>query len=450
MKRIMLVAAALFLAFSCGREPAVRGDREIVDAVASVNIDSVKVYIDELVGFHTRHTLSTQEDPDQGIGAAMTYLAARCRRWADAAPAGRPAPTVERIAYTVGENGGRYDRILTAPELMVTLPGTRAEREILLLAHVDTRVVDVMDSTAFAPGADDDGSGLACLLETVRILSGMPLEQTVKCLFVSGEEQGLDGSRHFAELASQEKWPVYAVLSNDMIGNSRASGTLLHEDHKVRVFSESRNGEDSHSRQLARYIKEMASVYVPDQEVVLNYRSDRYRRGGDQRYFQVEGFTAVRVCEYCEDYERTHQDVRSENGIDYGDMPEYVDFPYLVRNIKVNLAAVLNLAMAPDRPAKARIANANDLDNNTILAWDPVLGPDGNPAEDVTYQVLCRETSQAEWLPVFPMGISDKVRGVPNAKGQMEFTCPLSKDNYYFAVRAISSGGHPSHPMIAL
>ena len=333
---------------------------------------------------------------------------------------------------------------------MVTLPGTDASREILLLAHIDTRVLDVMDSTAFAPGADDDGSGLACLLETVRILSGMPLEQTVKCLFVSGEEQGLDGSRHFAELASQEKWPVYAVLSNDMIGNSRASGTLLHEDHKVRVFSESRNGEDSHSRQLARYIKEMASVYVPDQEVVLNYRSDRYRRGGDQRYFQVEGFTAVRVCEYCEDYERTHQDVRSENGVDYGDMPEYVDFPYLVRNIKVNLAAVLNLAMAPDRPAKARIANANDLDNNTVLVWDTVPGPDGTPAKDVTYQVLCRETSQAEWLPVFPMGISDKVCGSPNEKGQMEFTCPLSKDNYYFAVRAVSAGGHPSLPMIAL
>ena len=454
MKKIYLLAATVIvlLVTSCGQDKTARPvtDPTIVKALASVNIDSVKTYIDELVALHTRHTLSAQTDPEKGIGAAVDYLAARCSRWAEAASSDRPKPLVEKVFYTVGEKGGRYDRVTTVPELMVTLPGTDAFREILLLAHIDTRVLDVMDSTAFAPGADDDGSGLACLLETVRILSDMPLEQTVKCLFVSGEEQGLDGSRHFAELASQEKWPVYAVLSNDMIGNSRASGTLLHEDHKVRVFSESRNGEDSHSRQLARYIKEMASVYVPDQEVVLNYRSDRYRRGGDQRYFQVEGFTAVRVCEYCEDYERTHQDVRSENGVDYGDMPEYVDFPYLLRNIKVNLAAVLNLAMAPDRPAKARIANANDLDNNTILVWDPVLGPDGTPAKNVTYQVLCRETSQAEWLPVFPMGISDKVQGVPNAKGQMEFTCPLSKDNYYFAVRAVSAGGHPSLPMIAL
>ncbi|MBR3441644.1 MAG: M20/M25/M40 family metallo-hydrolase [Bacteroidales bacterium] len=454
MKKISLLAATVIvlLVASCGQDKTVRPvtDPTIVKALASVNIDSVKTYIDELVALHTSHTLSAQTDPEKGIGAAVDYLAARCSSWAETASSDRPKPLVEKVFYTVGEKGGRYDRVTTVPELMVTLPGTDASREILLLAHIDTRVLDVMDSTAFAPGADDDGSGLACLLETVRILSGMPLEQTVKCLFVSGEEQGLDGSRHFAELASQDKWPVYAVLSNDMIGNSRASGTLLHEDHKVRVFSESRNGEDSHSRQLARYIKEMASVYVPDQKVVLNYRSDRYRRGGDQRYFQVEGFTAVRVCEYCEDYERTHQDVRSENGVDYGDMPEYVDFPYLVRNIKVNLAAVLNLAMAPDRPAKARIANANDLDNNTVLVWDPVLGPDGTPAKDVTYQVLCRETSQAEWLPVFPMGISDKVCGSPNEKGQMEFTCPLSKDNYYFAVRAVSAGGHPSLPMIAL
>lgn len=444
MKKISLLAATVLvlLVTSCGQDKTAQSavDPAVAKALASVNIDSVKTYINELVALHTRHTLSTQTDPEKGIGAAVDYLAARCARWAEAASSDRPKPLVEKVLYTVGEKGGRYDRVTTVPELMVTLPGTEAAREILLLAHIDTRVLDVMDSTTFAPGADDDGSGLACLLETVRILSGMPLEQTVKCLFVSGEEQGLDGSRHFAELASQEKWPVYAVLSNDMIGNSRASGTNLHVDHKVRVFSESRNGEDSHSRQLARYIKEMASSYVPDQEVVLNYRSDRYRRGGDQRYFQVEGFTAVRVCEYCEDYERTHQDVRSENGIDYGDMPEYVDFPYLVRNIKVNLAAVLNLALAPDRPAKARIANANDLDNNTIIVWDPVLGPDGAPAKDVTYQVLCRETSQPEWQTVYPVGVSDKY----------EFSCPLSKDNYYFAVRAVSVGGHPSLPAMAL
>lgn len=435
MKRILSFLPVALLAFSCVKGPA--GDPQIAAAVADVNIDSVKVYVDELVAFNTRHTLSSQTDLTQGLGAAVTYLAERCERWAQNAGADRPRPVVERVTYTVGENGGRYDRIVDVPELMVTLPGTKAEREILLVAHVDTRVLDVMDSTSFAPGADDDGSGVACLLETVRILSRIPLEQTVKCLFVSGEEQGLDGSRHFAALAKEEKWPVQAVLSNDMIGNVRASGTELREDHKVRVFSESRMGEDSDSRQLARYVKEMGAIYVPDQEIVLNYRTDRYRRGGDHSSFLREGFTAVRICEYCEDYERTHQDVRTEDGIDYGDLASYVDFPYLVRNIRINLATVMSLAMAPAVPENVRIANAMDLDNNTRLTWDPLPG--------VTYQVLCRETDKSEWLPALPMGLSDTVP----ASDRPEFYCPLSKDNYYFAVRAVSPGGHPGLPAVA-
>ena len=442
---IIPVMAVVILAIGCSKGAPAQGDPKIAAAVAEVSIDSVRLYIDELVALHTRHTLSSQTDPEKGLGAAVEYLAKRCERWAQAAGSARPRPIVERVHYTVGENGGRYDRVVQVPELMVTLPGTKAEREILLIAHIDTRVLDVMDSTAFAPGADDDGSGLACLLETVRILSPIPLEQTVKCLFVSGEEQGLDGSRHFAVRAKEEGWPIQAVLSNDMIGNVRASGTELREDHKVRVFSESRTGEDSDSRQLARYVKEMGTRYVPEQEVVLNYRTDRYRRGGDHSSFLREGFTAVRICEYCEDYERTHQDVRTEDGIDYGDLPSYVDFPYLVRNIRINLATVMSLASAPERPGNVRIANAMDLDNNTRLTWDPVLGTDGKPDPAVTYQVLCRETDQSEWMSAFPMGLSDKVP----ATDKLEFSCPLSKDNYYFAVRAVSPGGHPGLPAIA-
>lgn len=436
-----LLAAALYLSVSCkvDSEASASGDPRIREAVAAVSIDSVRVYIDELVSFRTRHSLSSQGSPTEGIGGAMDYLARRCEAWSHQAPAGRPAPLVELVRYTVGEHGGRYDRVVSVPELMVTLPGTKGEREILMLAHVDTRVVDVMDSTAFAPGADDDGSGVACLLETVRLLSQVPLEQTVKCLFVSGEEQGLDGARHFARMAKDEGWPVVAVLNNDMIGNSRASGTGLLEDHKVRVFSVSGSGEDSPSRQLARYIKEMASRYVPDQEVVLNYRSDRYRRGGDQLPFQQEGFTAVRVCEYCEDYERTHQDVLTRDGIEYGDLPKYMDFPYLVRNIQINLAAVMNLAMAPAAPPAAAIANAMELDNNTVLTWEPVPGADA-------YQILCRETFEPSWLEKMPMELQDIV---PATEGQLSFTCPFSKDNYYFAVRALSSGGHPGLPTVA-
>lgn len=440
MNRILssLVAAAvLLLATDCGAQAASQGDPQIAAALAQVHIDSVRIYIDDLVALHTRHTLSSQTDPARGLGATIAYLTARCERWAAKANPRRPKPVIERVTYTGGEKGGRYDRVLEVPELMVTLPGTRAEREILLVAHIDTRVRNVMDSTTFAPGADDNGSGVACLLEAVRILSGIPLEQTVKCLFVAGEEQGLDGSRHFATLAKKEGWPIQAVLNNDMIGNVRASGTPLREDHKVRVFSDSRSGEDSDSRQLARYIREMACIYVPGQEVVLNYRRDRYGRGGDHTPFLREGFTAVRVCEYCEDYERTHQDVRTENGVDYGDLPRYVDFDYLVRNIRVNLAAVMSLAQAPATPANLRIANARELDNNTRLTWDPVPG--------ATYQVLCRETDQSQWLPALPMGLSDIVP----ASDHPEFYCPLSKDNYYFAVRTLSPAGHPGLPAVA-
>ena len=438
MRVSCILWAVMFLIVSC-QSKAVQRDPQIAKAVADVSADSVRQYIDELVTLHTRHTLSSQTDPEQGLGAAVAYLERRCRKWTEGAGSLRPRPIIQRVYYTVGENGGRYDRITRVPELMVTLPGTKAEREILLVAHIDTRVLDVMDSTAFAPGADDDGSGLACLLETVRILSRIPLEQTVKCLFVSGEEQGLDGSKYFASLAREENWPVQAVLSNDMIGNVRASGTELREDHKVRVFSESRSGEDSDSRQLARYIKEMSCVYVPEQEVVLNYRTDRYRRGGDHSSFLREGFTAVRICEYCEDYERTHQNVRTEDGVDFGDVPSYVDFTYLVRNIRVNLAAVMNLANAPASPSNVELANAMELENHTVITWDPV------PGDGVSYQVLCRETDKSEWMPVLPNGASDIVSpGEP-----LSFNCPLSKDNYYFAIRSISPGGHPGLPVVA-
>jgi hypothetical protein len=411
---------------------AQKADPVISDALAQVSSDSIRTWIEELVAFHTRHTLSTQTDPGRGIGAAVRYIASRCEAWGQHSEGVRPTPVVEVIYYTVGEGGGRYDRVLKVPQVMVTLPGTKADREILLSAHIDTRVSDVMDSTAFAPGANDDGSGLACLLEVVRILSGVPLEQTVRCLFVSGEEQGLDGSRYMAARAKAEGWQIEAMINNDMIGNAVASGTGLKEDHKVRVFSESRSGEDSNPRQLARYIKETAGIYVPDQEVKLIYRLDRYGRGGDHTPFLREGFTAVRMSEYCENYDRTHQDVRTENGIDYGDLLSGVDIPSLTRNIRINLATVMNLALSPARPENVRIANARELENHTVLAWDPV-----NPS--VSYEILFRETDQPEW----------QVLGMVAAGEAPAFQCPYSKDNYFFAVRSLSATGNPSLPAVA-
>ena len=438
------LAVLCFLAVgACTETPApAPGDPVIADAVSQVSPDSIRTYIEELVGFHTRHTLSSRTDPGRGIGAAVNYLTNRCETWARKAEGVRPIPTVEVIWYPAGGNGGRYDRAVTSPEIVVTLPGTEAGREILLSAHIDTRVANVMDSTAFAPGANDDGSGLACLLEVVRILSEIPLEQTVKCLFVSGEEQGLDGSRFMVARAKSEGWPILAMINNDMIGNAEASGTGLVEDHKVRVFSESRAGEDSDPRQLARYIRETAETYVPDQEVKLIYRNDRYRRSGDHTPFLQQGFTAVRMSEYCENYDRTHQDVRTENGIDYGDMLTGVDIPSLTRNIQINLASVMNLAQAPLRPEKARIANAGELENHTVIAWEPVRRQDGQVDPTVSYQILYRETDQPVW-EVLGTVAADPSLFAPT------FKCPLSKDNYFFAVRSVSPAGNPSLPAVA-
>ena len=438
VKNSMFLAAAIAAAVvSCSRgsEASSNLDPAIALAVESVSADSVKAYIDALVGFHTRHTLSTQSDPERGIGAAVDYLAAKCSTYAEAATdAGRPVPTVEKVYFTVGGPGTRYERVQSVPMLTVTIPGTEAEREILLMAHIDNRVADLSDSVSFTPGANDDGSGLSCLLEAVRIFSKTPLKQTVKCLFVAGEEQGLDGSVYFARKARQEGWPVEAVLSNDMIGNAEASGTDLRTDKVVRIFSESLSGEDSDNRQLARYIKEIGEKYVPGHEVKLMYRSDRYRRSGDQVSFLDEGFTAIRVSEYYENYDRTHQDVREEDGIAYGDMPSGVDIPYLVKNIKVNVASVASLAQAPARPQNAEIANARDLGNTTVLSWT-------SAADAAEYEILLRETEMPVWSAY------DCVAAAPAGESQ-SFEVPLSKDNYFYAVRAVSKGGHPSLPAV--
>ena len=452
MKRHLILPALCAAVLSIGlpascTKPAASAaeaaDPLIAAAVAQVSADSIRTSIEELVAFHTRHTLSTQSDPDKGIGAAVSYIVRRCEAWARSAEGVRPVPSVTVLRYTGGEKGGRYDRVLTVPEVMVTIPGTKGEREILLSAHIDTRVADVMDTTAFAPGANDDGSGLSCLLEVVRILSGIPLEQTVKCLFVSGEEQGLDGSRFIAARAREENWPVIAMINNDMIGNTLASGTDLVEDHKVRVFSESRTGVDSDPRQLARYVKETARTFVPEQEVKLIYRNDRYRRSGDPTPFLQQGFTAVRMSEYCENYDRTHQDVRTEGDVAYGDLISGVDIPYLARNTQINLATVMNLAQAPARPVKARIANAGELENHTVIVWDPARRPDGSVDTGITYQILYRETDQPEW------SVLDSVRPDPSLLMPL-FRCPLSKDNYFFAVRSVSASGNPSLPTLAL
>lgn len=437
MKRLIIIGS-LLVSFIFSKAQVKDLDPVISQALHQVSADSIEKYINELVTFHTRHNLSTQTDKKIGLGAAVKHLEKKCLNWANLSN-GRPKPTVEIFRYDTGGENTRLGRKVNLPDLVVTIPGTVGDAEIIMLAHINTRVNDNSDGETYAPGANDDGSGVACLLETVRILSQIPLRQTVKCVFVSGEEHGLLGAAALAEKAKSENWPIIGVINNDMIGNSVASETGLSTERIVRVFSDSsKDGEDSMSRQWARYIKEMGETYVPGHEVKLIYRNDRYRRGGDHTPFLQAGFPAVRMCEYYENYDRTHQVVREENGIKYGDVPSGVCFPYVMRNTRVNLAAVMNLAQAPARPLKAKIANANALSNYTELSWDPVLNKEGKVDSSVTYEILYRETDQSTWN----IYMTCKIEG----DGVQKVKLPISKDNFFFAVRSVSSSGHPSLP----
>lgn len=436
---VIILATMSVMATMCSKSGNAideRLDPIIAETVSKVCEDSLGSYIDKLVSFHTRHSMSSQTDPERGLGAAVKWLKTRCEDYAARAEGIRPRPIVETIYYKTSSN---MDREVTVPDILVTIPGTAGESEILVMAHIDTRVNNLADSTTFAPGANDDGSGISCLLEIVRLLSEVPLEQTVKCLFVTCEEQSLGGSAFMAAKAREENWPLIAVINNDMIGNAEASGTHLVETDVVRIFSESRSGVDSNERQLARYVKEIGERYVPGHTVKLMYRADRYRRGGDHSSFVNQGFTAVRMTEYYENYDRTHQVVREEDGIAYGDMPSGVCIPYLAKNIKVNLASIMNLADAPMAPAHAEIANANELSNYTILKWEQAKDSDGKIDQSASYEILYRETDQPEWK------ILDSCKA-DSQNENLSTEIPLSKDNYFFAVRSISAKGNASLP----
>lgn len=436
---VIILATMSVMATMCSKSVNAideRLDPIIAETVSKVCEDSLGSYIDKLVSFHTRHSMSSQTDPERGLGAAVNWLKTRCEDYTARAEGIRPRPIVETIYYKTSSN---MDREVTVPDILVTIPGTAGESEILVMAHIDTRVNNLADSTTFAPGANDDGSGISCLLEIVRLLSEVPLEQTVKCLFVTCEEQSLGGSAFMAAKAREENWPLIAVINNDMIGNAEASGTHLVETDVVRIFSESRSGVDSNERQLARYVKEIGERYVPGHTVKLMYRADRYRRGGDHSSFVNQGFTAVRMTEYYENYDRTHQVVREEDGIAYGDMPSGVCIPYLAKNIKVNLASIMNLADAPMAPAHAEIANANELSNYTILKWEQAKDSDGKIDQNASYEILYRETDQPEWK------ILDSCKA-DSQNENLSTEIPLSKDNYFFAVRSISAKGNASLP----
>ncbi len=438
--KTILVALGLFLTHTVFAQTIIDRDPEISQMVSEVSPDSLQSYIKTLVAFGTRNTLSTQADPKRGIGAARNYVLRKFNEFAKNSN-GRLSAIIDTT--TLQPNGRRVDVPLVLGNVMATLKGTdpNDNRIFIISGHLDNMRSNVMDRTGDAPGANDDGSGTSAVLECARIMSKHSFPATIIFVAVSGEEQGLLGSTYMADKAKKENWNIEAVLNNDIMGSNNSNETNIINNTKVRVFSEGlpayeteKNAakiralgleNDGKSRQLARYVKEVGERYVDHLEVVMIYRNDRFLRGGDHTPYVENGFAAVRITEMNENYTRQHQDVRTENGINYGDLPEHIDFEYLRKNTAMNLSNLANLAKAPAMPQEVKI-EVKKLTNNTSLSWQPP-----KTGKVKAYYVLIRETTS----PVWQKKIYTRETNV---------TLPYSKDNYFFAVQSVNETGNES------
>jgi hypothetical protein len=421
-------------------------DAKIAAALQQVSAARIQANIEKLVSFGTRSTLSAQDPASlaagRGIGAAREWIKAEFERYSKDCGG---CLAVKTDSFTE-EPADRIPKPTEITNVYAVLKGTDAEnakRIVLVTGHYDSRNSNTLNATTDAPGANDDGSGTAVSLESARVLSRLKFPATIIFLTVAGEEQGLNGSHHFAKMAKEQGWQIEAVLNNDIVGGDKSA----EQDHSVvRVFSEGLpaaaterdinrirglGGEnDSGSRQLARYIADVGQAYDVGVKPILVFRLDRYLRGGDHYSFNQQGFSAVRFTEFREDFHHQHQNVRTENGIEYGDLPKFVDFDYVARVARVNAAALASLASAPAPPADVHLLT-KDLENDSTLTWS--VSPGGRAAE---YEVLWRATTSPEWEHVQKVGNATRT------------TLQLSKDNVIFAIRALDREGHRSLPVV--
>ncbi|MDO6435001.1 M28 family metallopeptidase [Flavitalea sp. BT771] len=443
MKKLIFIGAVC-IGCACDGQTIVNRDPEIERMVKEVNADSLQAYIKAMVSFKTRSTVSSTTDSRAGIGAARNWVLAKFNQFA-VGSAGRLSAFVDTTIYVA--DGNRVKSNINLGNTVATLKGTdpNDNRIFIISGHLDSRRTDVLDGVGEAPGANDDGSGSAAVLECARIMSRHAFPATIIFVTVSGEEQGLLGSTYMAKKAKAANWNIAAVLNNDIIGSNNSNQTHIIDNTRVRVFSEGLPAyeldkqsktirqlgleNDGKARQLARYVKETGERYVDNLTVMMVYRPDRFLRGGDHIPYVDNGYAAVRITEMNENFNHQHQDVRTENGVVYGDLPEFMDFEYLRRNTGVNLAVLANLAKAPGVPVDVAIEVRN-LTNSTLLRWKaPVNGVSKG------YFVLVRETTSAVWQKKF-------------YTTAMEMELPFSKDNYFFAVQAVSEGGSESLPVV--
>ncbi len=436
---ISLLCVLLFAGVLFGQKTKPATNPEISKMIAEVSAKNIEASIRKLVSFGTRNTLSDQNDPNRGIGAARDWIFGEFQKIS--ADCGG-CLTVEKQTF-LQPKAPRVPEPTYLTNVVATLKGTTDPSRVYVVSgHYDSMCSSPTDAKCDAPGANDDASGTAAVIELARVMSKRKFDATIIFMTVPGEEQGLLGATHFAEEAKKSGMNIEAMFTNDIIG-----GVLSQKNspdrNKVRVFAEgvpsnetdqqaatrrSVGGEnDSPSRQLGRYIKEESDKYLKNFSAWIIYRRDRYGRGGDHIPFLERGFPAVRFTEPNEDYTHQHQNVRTENGTFYGDTPEFVDFGYVANVARVNLISLASLANAPAKPKGVGISTGR-LTNDTDLKWDP-----NTDADLAGYEIVWRDTTSPTWTNSKSVGnvTSFTMKG-------------MSKDNYFFGVRAVDRSGNKS------
>ncbi|WP_353064251.1 M28 family metallopeptidase [Tunturibacter psychrotolerans] len=455
---------------------AAPADPAIAAALAQVSPDHIKATITKLVSFNNRNTLSSMDtdlSPNTGVNAAADWIESEFKSIASAC---NNCLEVKRDTFTEAAStapNARITRPTKISNVYAVLRGTdpaQAARMVLVTGHYDSRNSTNANTHDPAPGANDDASGVAVSLESARVLSKLKFPSTIVFVAVAGEEQGLNGSAHLAKLAHEENWQLEAVLNNDIVGGDTTPGNTtppnIQDKTTVRVFSEGIPANatpdqlhaietlgaegDSPSRELARTVVDVGATYfhpasqhapsppgsrvhnnlmrmIPAFHPVLIFRRDRFLRGGDHTSFNQEGFAAVRFTEWAENFDHQHQNVRVENGTQFGDLLQYVDFNYVANVARLNAATLATLASAPGEPQNVHILTTA-LDNTTELTWQP---PTGAPA-NTTYEVVWRETDQPTWTDSATAGSA------------LTLKLAVSKDNVVFAVRSVDPAGHRS------
>jgi hypothetical protein len=433
----VLIASGLI---SWAQTTIIKQDQLIKTMVEEVSSQNIEDIVRKLVSFETRHSMSDTLSKTIGIGAARNWIKAELESYSKAT-GGRLK--VEFDTFTQAADGRRVITPTVMKNVLGILPGTDPldDRVFIVSGHYDSRASDVNDAKIFSPGANDDASGTAVAMELARVMSKYKFNCTLIFVAMVAEEQGLYGAANLAKRAKAEGWNLSGMITNDIVGNSYGIENGIKDNRTVRIFSEgvsvvetpeeamrrasTGSENDGSARQFARYLKEVGERYVDHLEVKLIYRRDRYLRGGDHTPFSQLGYAGIRVTEMNENFDRQHQDVRKEKGVDYGDLPDFVDYDYTRKVTQLNLASLANLALAPREPQKVGIVTSG-LTNKTELRWESPVGE-----KPLGYYVLMRETTSPVW---------EKKFFVTDTKAILNY----SKDNYYFGVQSVDNEGHES------